>query len=163
MNHVPMTRPEEVLSVLDKLHHTTSWVELDGGRILMLAGGKEFSTSDDGGLSWSETETSVARAEDGRALSGSSLVRLGDGGIGLASMWRHPERPHDINTIFHRSDDGGKTWKDAVRMNSRWPAHALQDVMLKTSSGRILLPVYLGCGQGKVPADRGGSLRTLLA
>ena len=49
MSNVPMTRPEEVLAVHDMhIGHSTTWVELDDGRILMLAKRNEFRTSVDG-------------------------------------------------------------------------------------------------------------------
>ena len=44
--------------------------------------------------------------------------------------------------IFWRSEDEGKTWSDPVAMtNPEFPGFALQDTFLRTSGGRILLPV----------------------
>ena len=53
-NHVPMTRAEDALAVhgMD-IGYAVSLTELAGGRLLMVAG-KKFFTSPDGGLTWSD-------------------------------------------------------------------------------------------------------------
>ena len=55
MSDVPMTRPEEMLAehVLP-FWHSTTWVDLGGGQILMHAEGCHFYRSQDGGLTWSQ-------------------------------------------------------------------------------------------------------------
>src|SRR5262245_23651051 len=52
---VPMTRPEALLAVHDnRAGHSSTFVELEAGRILQLAGTR-FMTSDDGGITWSKS------------------------------------------------------------------------------------------------------------
>jgi hypothetical protein len=54
MSNVPMTRPEEALAFHDTdTYRWSTFLELEGGRILQLAG-TSFTTSDDGGITWSE-------------------------------------------------------------------------------------------------------------
>ena len=54
MSNIPMTRMEEALAIHDKgVGYPSSFVELQGERILMFGMG-EFRTSTDGGITWSE-------------------------------------------------------------------------------------------------------------
>ena len=54
MSNVPMTRPEELLALHETPYfHSSTFTELDDGRILHAAG-TTFTTSDDGGITWSE-------------------------------------------------------------------------------------------------------------
>lgn len=152
MSNVPMTRPEEALAVHETTYfHSSTFVELEDGRILHAAG-TIFTTSDDRGLTWSEPFE--CHDTEGNAVGGggTSLVNLSNGGVGLAAMWRPPEGrvPTAKNTclLFWRSEDGGQTWEPPVEVIS--PAvrtHAYQDVLLRTTSGRIILPVYTSLGQ----------------
>ena len=154
MSDVPITRPDELLALHEVPYdHSTTWVELEDGRILMFARGRDFSTSDDGGLSWSEPFTGSIEGGDELGGSGASLVRLSGGALGLAAMQRNSSRRGDMVMVFYRSDDGGRTWSQPVRMNSHLPSYALQDVFLRTSSGRLVLPVYGSCGQGTARAE----------
>jgi hypothetical protein len=55
---------------------------------------------------------------------------------------------------FWRSDDGGQTWQAPVRMTHPGVAtHCYQDVLLRTSSGRLVVPVYVSMGQYSGPND----------
>ena len=78
-------------------------------------------------------------------------MRLSDGDIGLA--YGVPpatqDNRYDRYMCFRRSSDEGKTWSAAARVNSGPSINALQDVLLCTSSGRLILPVYTSLGQGK--------------
>ena len=140
-----MTRPDEMLAVHEGPGlQRNAWVELEDGRILMNARG-QFQTSDDKGLTWSEAWKPAD--EDGGEVACCDLVRLSGGAIGLAAVQRGSRRS-DFSMVFRRSDDGGKTWSRPVRMNSVWPAAAFQDTMLRTTGGRLVLPVYAGFGQG---------------
>ena len=148
MSNVPMTRPEEALAIHDmRCGHGATWVGLEGGRILMSAG--QFTVSDDGGITWGEWYPGLD--ENGDGVSGPCLVSLAGGAIGMASMRRRPgaENPYETEMLFRRSEDEGKTWSPPVVMNQcLLRAHALQDTMIRTESGRIILPVYCGLGQG---------------
>ena len=111
MSNVPMTRPEEALAVHETTYfHSSTFVELEDGRILHAAG-TIFTTSDDRGLTWSEPFE--CHDTEGNAVGGggTSLVNLSNGGVGLAAMWRPPEGrvPTAKNTclLFWRSEDGG--------------------------------------------------------
>ena len=159
MNNVPMTLPELMLAEHDTpFGHSSTFLELDDGRILHWAG-HQRTHSDDGGLTWSPPEP-VNDAE-GRPVGGAetSLVRLSEpGAVGLAARitgeqgergdatWPLP--PRDLYMMFWRSDDGGHTWKPPVRISAPGTATAgYQDTFLRTRSGRIVLPVFHTLGQ----------------
>ncbi len=98
---------------------------------------------------------------EGRYVDGSlpklqNLVDLGDGRIGGTEI-----RPLPGAVIrYHRymgwttSNDMGKTWSEPRQMGAVMiPAHAFQNVLLRLSSGRILLPCYFGVGQKNKPDE----------
>ena len=151
MSHVPMTRPEESLAIHDtRYFHDSSFAPLPGGRILHAAYGR-FTTSEDGGLSWSDEFTLTDTDGNRVGTKGTSLVALGDGGVGLAGMVREPDK----HLVFWRSNDGGQTWEPPVRITPPGLAtHAYQDVLLRTASGRLILPVYIAIGQPHIPDHR---------
>ncbi len=152
---VPMTRAQEVLAVhLTDFYHSSTFVELEGGRILQAAN-LRFSTSDDGGLTWSPPYQMKDTNGDPVGGGGTSLVRLSGRGIGLACYRFDPQQKFGpaggarpgAHCVFWRSEDQGRTWLPPVRITSPESGTAcLQDVMLRTSSGRIILPVdnYIG-------------------
>ena len=151
MSNVPMTRPEEALAIHDQNYsHTLTFVGLEKNRIL-LSNGKIFRHSDDGGVSWSNEY--AGETETGEPLEGNcaSMVNLSDGVIGLATMRSSPssEVAGDTEMVFRRSEDSGRTWSAPIIMNTGlMRAHAYQDTMLRTESGRIIQPVYFAVGQG---------------
>ena len=100
MADIQMTRPEEVLATHDlPFGHSTTWIELDGGMILMLSQGGNFRTSDDGGVTWSDPIG--AKDEDGQSVNGICLVRLNSGSIGLANIQLEaPDQRTSMSTIF---------------------------------------------------------------
>ena len=72
---------------------------------------------------------------------------------GLIGMIFSPPTPHKTNRYgrrqyFCRSQDEGKTWSKPVLINLDISANAYQDVLLRTSPGRIIYPVYASLGQG---------------
>ena len=159
MSNVPMTRPEEALAIHEtRYFHSSTFVELEDGRILHAAG-TQFNTSDDGGITWSETFSCTDTDGNPVGGGGTSLVRLSGRGIGLAAM----QRPSDASSesarrethpVFWRSPDGGETWEPPIRVAPPGVAtYAYQDVLLRTSSGRIILPVYISLGQASGPED----------
>jgi len=142
MDNVPMTRPEECLAVHKGFwKNRSTFLELAGGRIIHYMGG-DVSHSDDGGITWSEP--SPWKDADGDPVGGRScsLVHLSGEGIGLAA------RDDELLTMrFWRSEDAGKTWEKPVLMQPQgWTYHAVQDCMIRTSSGRIVLPVWTRLG-----------------
>ncbi len=164
MSNVPMTLPEQVLAVHETNYgHCSSFVQLDDGRILHVGGG-DFTTSEDGGITWSKA---VRRNDtNGNPVSGSeiSLVKLsGKNSIGLAA--RILEEPTGTSYacpaesyffLFWRSDDNGETWRPPIRMTAPGIRTAgYQDTFLRTASGRIILPVFVTIGQrGSGPGDQ---------
>ncbi len=154
MSNVPMTRPEEALAVHETPYfHSSTFVELEDGRVLHAAG-TTFTTSDDGGITWSEPFTRQDRGGNPVGGGGTSLVKLSGNGIGLAAIWRDPEVRGRTHLLFWRSEDGGETWEEPVRVTEPGTnTHAYQDVLLRTSSGRIVLPVYAAVGQTTGPND----------
>ena len=161
MSHVPMTRADEVLAVhLTQHGHDSSFVPLADGRIVH-AGGDLFSYSEDGGLTWSDEFACVDRQGNPVGSSGTSLVQLADGGMGLAGMRQNPgardaeEGLRTSHLVFWRSPDGGQTWEAPVRITPPgMPTYAYQDVLLRTASGRLVLPVYAAFGQDLGPDGR---------
>ena len=142
-----MTHPEEVLAIHEQNYgHSVSFCEMEGGRILMYGGG-EFLTSTDGGITWSEPfKGSYANGEPVKHAE--SLVKLDGKAVGLAFR-QTGVSGYDSEMHFTYSEDGGESWSDPVLMNhGRLRAHAYQDTFLRTGSGRIMLPVYFGIGQG---------------
>ena len=158
MSNVPMTRPEEALAVHETNYfHSSTFVELEDGRVLHAAG-TTFATSDDGGMTWSEPFARQDRVGNPVGGGGTSLVKLSGNGIGLAAMWRDPDRDRrkrpQTHMLFWRSEDGGETWEEPVRVTEPGSnTHAYQDVLLRTSSGRVVLPVYAAVGQTTGPND----------
>ena len=161
MSDVPMTRPEEALAVHQtRYFHGSTFVELEDGRVLHAAGGR-FTVSEDGGLSWSEEFTCRDANGDPVGTHGCSLGRLSGAGVGLAGMRKDAEATtpeegaRSNHLVFWRSEDGGQTWEPPVRVTPPGlPSHAYQDVLLRTSSGRLVLPVYIAIGQNSGPDDR---------
>ena len=147
---VPMTRPGEMLAEHNtNFFHSSTWVELEGGRVLHAAG-TDFTTSDDGGITWSKPfkrGDTQGNPVGGRNLS---LVKLAGAGIGLAARIydRTAGSMDPDRMIFWRSEDGGKTWQPPIRITPPGlPSVAYQDVLLRTASGRIILPLYIYFGQ----------------
>lgn len=150
MSNVPMTRPEEALAIHEQQYfHSLTFTGLDDGRIL-LSNGKEFRYSEDGAISWGEPF--MGEVAEGPPLEGSCacLVNLSGDALGLATMRQRPgsQSSNDTEMSFRRSEDQGRTWSAPTVMNTGLRAHAYQDTLLRTESGRIILPVYFGVGQG---------------
>lgn len=157
---VSMTRPQEVLAThFTKFHHGSTFAELENGRILHVAN-SVFSTSDDGGLTWSKAVKQNDIKGNPVGGGGASLVKLSGKGIGLAAMRQDAgaatleEKQWSNHIVFWRSEDGGVTWHQPVRATPvGLTTHCLQDVALRTTSGRIVLPVYVAFGQRVGPGN----------
>lgn len=143
-NNVPMTRPEQCLATLHTRYgHASTFIELEDGRILQAAG-TSFSISSDGGVTWSKAFP--RRDSEGNPVgggTGNSLVRLSGDGVGLAASLVGPETRGRL--VFWRSMDGGETWSPPVPITQASEfvyQSCLQDVLLRTRSGRLVLPIY---------------------
>ena len=167
MSNVPMTRPEEMLIEHKTAYFTSStFAELDDGRILRQAYA-EFSTSEDGGITWSEPFQ--RKDVEGNLVDGHALVKLSGRGIGLVgNLGKPPTPPHGETReqkakrqaagraarvkgtgpylVFWRSDDGGETWQSPVRIGPNGVG-SFHNSIVRTSSGRLLMPVEYGIGQ----------------
>ncbi len=162
MSNVPMTLPGLAISEQKHVHsHTTTFVELDDGRIF-LASHKVCQISEDRGVTW--TDPQQMKDVDGNDVGDSetSLVKLaGKNSIGLTARvsgdpppTTYAMPPCVYGFYFWRSDDNGQTWQPPVRMTAPGANTAgLQDTFLRSSSGRILLPVFLSLGQSNVKDD----------
>ena len=167
MSNVPMTRPEEMLIEHKTAYFTSStFAELDDGRILRHAYA-EFTISEDGGITWSEPFQ--RRDSEGNLVDGHALVKLSGKGVGLVgNLGKPPTPPHGETReqkakrqaegraarvkgtgpylVFWRSDDGGETWQSPVRIASNGVG-SFHNSIVRTSSGRLLMPVEYGIGQ----------------
>jgi hypothetical protein len=155
MSNVPMTRPAEALAIHEtRYFHSSTFAELDDGRILHAAG-TTFTASDDSGITWSEQFKCQDKNGNPVGGGGTSLVKLSGRGIGLAGMGRDAEDARRGAYLrFWRSEDSGTTWEPPVRVTLPGiGTHVYQDVLLRTASGRIILPVYISLGQSTGPND----------
>ena len=145
---VPMTRMEEALARIDGKGSAAGFTELADGTILMsyeVAGqrGPHFARSKDGGLTW--TEPVAYKTTDGTPLKGNgefNVIRLAGQGVGYIGRTSGPNDPSHL--LFYRSEDLGNTWQQPVRISPPGPfgVATTNDVVFRTSSGRIILPSY---------------------
>jgi len=160
-----MTLPELMLAEHETAcGHSSTFVELDDGRILHVAGfWKNYS--EDGGLTWSPLRREEMVDVNGRPVGAgaSCLVKLSGGGIGLAASIQSPRTPsgsdgnkrNGMHLAFWRSEDQGRIWQPPVAITQPGSATlCLQDVALRTSSGRIIVPVDTYIGQSIGPDNR---------
>ncbi len=150
MNNIPMTRAEQMLAFHDGQFGGNAFLGLEGGGILF-SNGTHFSISADGGITWGEPYPGMDEKGEPLTAGNASLVNLSGGAIGMATWRIRPgsSRIYESQMVFRRSEDGGKSWSPLTLMN-HWMlgAHALSDTMIRTESGRLILPVYFGIGQG---------------
>ena len=144
---VPMTRPGECLAVIDGIGSSAAYVELTDGRILVYSGG--FRTSSDGGLTWSQP-LSAPGIQEYSLRGDSNLIHLSGSGLGFIDRMRSGDGEPEC-LYFWRSEDEGKTWQKPVRIGDRtgFVVAALNNAIIRTSSGRIILPVYGVLGPGE--------------
>ena len=164
MSNVPMTLPELMLAEHETTcGHSSTFVELDDGRILHVVGHQK-NYSEDGGLTWTKMASEWMVDVNGDPVSGriAALVKLsGRNSVGLVGFrsdepaeTSFAQTPECQGAHFWRSDDGGQSWQPPVRMTApNVMTHALQDVCLRTSSGRLIMPVYMQFGQRRTPGQ----------
>ena len=154
MSNVPMTRPDEVIAVHELGRSgPITFVELEDGRVLgagQNTEGSTFTISDDGAVTWSAP---VERGDsDGGPMLVKGLVRLSGNSIGACGVQGWHTRQSRL--LFWRSDDAGETWEPPVEVTPHGAGiYIYQDMLLRTSSGRIILPVYLGLGRRPRPEE----------
>ena len=165
MSNAPMTLPELAISIQFRPYgHTSTYAQLDDGRILH-ASHHVCEWSEDGGLTWSENQFMKDTNGDQVGASETSLVRLsGRNEVGLCARVSETPPPSSpegyalppscLTYFFWRSTDGGETWQPPVRMSPPGLSTAgYQDSMLRTSTGRIVVPVFMSMGQRSGPDD----------
>ena len=152
MTHKPMTLPELVISTqYHPYSHTSSFLDLDDGRILHTSGGVS-NFSEDGGLTWSDQK--LLKDTNGDDIFATSVLKLRDGknALGLVGKIRNAppaETPYpDFGAggwvVFWRSDDLGETWSPPMRLTPPgfFNTISLQDSAIVTSAGRIVVPMF---------------------
>ena len=153
MSNIPMTLPDLMLAQHEQqFMHSTTWVELDDGRILLWCA-QVHCHSDDGGLTWSQPQFVKDINGDSVGLGSSfGLVKLSGGGVGLAANRATDDGLNEI--VFWRSGDGGQTWQPPAALPRPLPgAGALMDTIVRTESGRIVIPLQMAVGQFYKPNE----------
>ena len=164
MSNVPMTMPELMLAEHETIcGHSSTFVERDDGRILHVAGfWKNYS--EDGGLTWTTMAEEKMVDVNGAPVGGveTALVKLpGWNSVGLSALLSDDPKPTSYAATPHcrgfhywRSDDAGQTWSEPVRMTDPGArAASYQDNCLRTSSGRIVRPVWTDLCQTSGPSE----------
>ena len=151
-----MTRPDEMLAMHES-PPTGYYAQLEDGRILSVGNDGMFRTSEDGGISWSEPSERRDANGDPVGPGATSLVKLSGKGVGLIT---NPRPSGNQHAMFWRSDDEGENWAAPVRATpERESAYIVStDVMMRTSSGRIVIPVYNALGKERDASDHLPSL-----
>lgn len=131
-----------------------AFLTLNGGDILFcftaFSGkrARDFTTADiacmrsqDGGRTWSEeTVLFTARGHGAMNIMSVSLLRMGDGSIGLFYLVR--KNWQEMRPVLRRSNDEGKTWSEPAFCVPRDGYFVMNnDRAVRLSSGRIVLPL----------------------
>jgi hypothetical protein len=133
-----------------------AFLELKDGKILFVYShffGESFSdaakarlaarTSADGGETWS-SDAWIATPEENDVMNvmSVSLVRLGNGDIGLFYLLRRSW--HDMRMWCRRSSDEGQTWSSPVRCMAAAGYYVVNnDRVVRLASGRLVIPAAL--------------------
>ncbi len=132
-------------------HYACGYVERADGSILKISGTK-FTTSDDGGITWSDYYE--CHDPDGELVQGRSLARLEGNAIGISNVVSSSDSDVYNYMSFRRSEDGGKTWGLPLRVSpEEFSVDDYHDTMIRTSSGRLIMPVYTSLGQRSASND----------
>ena len=96
--------------------------------------------SEDGGRTWSAEDMELVREPDGRNVMSVSLLRLGNGRIGL--FYLRKNSCTDWCVLMRTSSDEGRTWTDASPCSHGPGLYVINnDRAVRLQSGRIVLPV----------------------
>ena len=155
MGNVPMSNPEMALAVhKERFSTNNTFIQMEDGRIFRVAGGWQMMSSEDGGLSWSKPHECIDPEGTKVGGSGICLVNLNSkNGVGLVAI-RPGNSNYEPESVFWRSQDGGKTWSAPVVCSvAKYSAHSFPNSMLRLESGRLMLAVYTCLGQGGTRAS----------
>ena len=116
--HKPMTLPDLVISTQwHPYSHTSSFIQLDDGRILHASGGV-WNSSDDGGLTWSDQQWLKDR--DGGDIFATTLLKLPDGKESLGLVGKIRDEP-PLETPYPDFESGSRVVALAVPLEgSMW-------------------------------------------
>ena len=158
LNHLP--NPELVLSLAPSENNPRNsegdFITLKNGRILFIYSHFYGNTpsdfapgylaqrySDDGGKSWSNQDKLVVENDAQMSVRSVSLLRLGNGSIGLFYMRQNT----DSDNIPHMriSKDEAKTWSEATPCITDKKGYFVlnNDRVIQLKSGRLIVPVSL--------------------
>ena len=150
MSNVPMSRPQEMLACHDPFPLTRGGcIALQNGRVICGSAAGQFGYSDDGGMTWCEPYEGTYG--DGTPAKVENLIELANGSLGGVELRSRPGAPvpiYETETLFTVSKDLGKTWSETTQMSEmRLRASAFCNALMRTSSGRIILPMQFGIGR----------------
>lgn len=134
-------------------HSEGSFVTLDDGTVVFIwsrfGAGSHLdhaaaclvaARSGDGGLTWTEPEVVIDRAdEDAQNVMSASLLRLADGRIALWYLRRHSY--DDLRAMMRISTDEARSWGPARCCTPGLGYHVVNnDRVIQLTSGRLLIP-----------------------
>ncbi len=131
-----------------------AFVTLKDGRILFAytkftGGGSDHDaativsrSSNDGGQTWTSTDTPLIGREGSMNAMSVSFLRLQDGRIAL--FYLRKESLSDCHPLLRYSSDEGKTWSDPISAIKEAGYYVLNnDRVIQLKSGRLVMPVAL--------------------
>ena len=138
------------LHIEGEYYFVKGMIELKDGRLLRTTSeGK--SVSDDGGITWGDTES--LRDDQGQVMEGTlvHLIRLKSGAIGGIRLPPGKQyvpgdpivkRQYASAVWFCRSEDEGQSWSRPVLMSEPYNNAIVHTTPIVTSSGRIVAAAY---------------------
>jgi len=120
--------PPGVVQNVNAISNRGGIVELNNGS-LMLAEGKSYRISTDGGRTWGDEQPLNC------AIGVGGLIQLKSGGLAIYGS-------KDETLYFASSMDEGKSWSEPTRINDYPDFHPMYHSMIQLKSGRLLLTGY---------------------
>ncbi len=156
----------------DQVSHSPSYgsvIALDDGRLMWASGSGSADPirplqavhSVDGGATWvGPVDLKHADGSPVMGVMDVNLVRLASGALGLAHRSASPPAEERLGNYtgrlsFHRSDDEGETWSQAVPISPPG-THAVftNDKSIVLRDGRVVAPFYASIGPRLSPFDK---------
>lgn len=116
-----------------------------------------------GGRTWTSYDTLVLENEGAQNIMSVSLMRLGDGDLGLFYLRKNSW--HDCRPFLRRSWNEGQTWGPPVVCVPDRPGYYVlnNDRAVRLASGRIVLPLCRHCLEGDDASDPQGTILCYLS